>query len=161
METDQRMSRISATTDFYLSRFGRTQIGIFQLPVSEQNPSWFYIFINSLMTSLRRNNFMPYNFWFRDISSSRIILIIWVSGYFRNDLREIFPLVKHFWDFHSSDSVSILGSFSISTESATEVQRHFYLTLDALLQTSRNTVSFWHQRTFGGSRFSQNRLENI
>ena len=31
----------------------------------------------------------------------------------------------------------------------------------ALLQKSRNTVSFWHQRTFGGSRFSQNRLENI
>ena len=91
METDQRMSRISATTDFYLSRFGRTQIGIFQLSTSERNPPWFYIFINSLMAALRRKNFMPYNFWFRDMTGNRIILILWVSGYFRNDLHSVGP----------------------------------------------------------------------
>ena len=56
MEIDERMSRILAITDFYLSRFGRTQVGIFQLPTSDPNPSWFYISINTLMSALRRCN---------------------------------------------------------------------------------------------------------
>ena len=101
MEIDERMSRILAITDFYLSRFGRTQIGIFQLPTSDPNPSWFYIFINTLMSALRRNNYMPYNFWIRDIPGERFILILWVNGYFRTNLQEITPFVKRAWGVHS------------------------------------------------------------
>ena len=67
METDERIKRILATTDFYLSRFGRTQVGIFQLPTTDLDSSWYYVFINTLMVTLRRWNFMPYYFWIRDI----------------------------------------------------------------------------------------------
>ena len=62
MEIDEKMSRILAITDFYLSRFGRTQVGIFQIPTSDPNPSWFYIFINTLMSALRQIHYQRINF---------------------------------------------------------------------------------------------------
>ena len=62
MTVDDKMNRISAITDFYLNRFGRTQIGIFHLPTKDPNPHWFLSFINTLMVTLRRKNFMPCNF---------------------------------------------------------------------------------------------------
>ena len=153
MEIDEKMSRILAITDFYLSRFGRTQVGIFQLPTSDPNPSWFYIFINTLMSALRRNNYMPYNFWIRDIPGERFILILWVNGYFRTNLQEITPFVERAWAVHSPGPVSILGSFPFSMESTAEDKNSFRQTAAALIQPSGTVVaSGWHQRTFGGSQ---------
>ena len=120
---------------------------------SDPNPSWFYIFINTLMSALRRNNYMPYNFWIRDIPGERFILILWVNGYFRTNLKEITPFVERAWGVHSPGSVSILGSFPFSLESTAEDKNSFGQTVASLIQPSGTVVApAWHQRTFGGSQ---------
>lgn len=148
MNFDEKMNRIVSITDFYLYRFGRTQIGIFQLTASL--PETFSIFINTLMVTLRRNDIMPYNFWVRDFEANQFLLILWGNGYFRTDLRDITPTVNRIWALHSSVSASILGSFSLSVESADE-KACFYQTAANLLSSANATGRNWHQRTFGGS----------
>ena len=154
MKIDERMSRITAITDFYLSRFGRAQIGIYQLPITDPNPPWFYIFTNTLMVTMRRKNFMPYIFWFRDFLGNRFILLIWASGYFRSDLRDITPVVERAWSVHSpTPPISVLGSFPLSMESSAEDRTRFDQTVSELVLV-QFPVSFgvWYQHTFGGSR---------
>lgn len=151
MTFDEKMNRICGITDFYLSRFGRTQVGIFHLPTTDPNPCCFPIFINTLMVTLRRKNFMPYNFWVRDADAGGFILILWASGYFRNDLSDITPVVQRFWACHSPGPVVELGSFSLSTESPAEALFLFRKTVGDLIQT-QPIPGTWHQRTFGGSQ---------
>ena len=152
MNSDERMNRIISITDFYLYRFGRTQIGIFQLATAEPNPSWFFAFINTLMVTLRRRNVMPYNFWVRDESGGRFILILWGSGYFRNDLSDIAPIVERFWALHSPEPVVVLGSFSLSSaESSSEELLRFNQTAQELIGCAKQASAFRHQRSFGGS----------
>lgn len=150
MKIDERISRIAAITDFYLSRFGRAQIGIYQLPTFDPNPPWFYIFTNTLMVTMSRGNIMPCNFWIRDVNANRFILILWGSGYFRSDLRDIAPVVQHFWAFHSPEPATVIGSFPLSTESTAEEQFRFRNAISDLIQVLPS--GGWHQRTFGGSR---------
>ena len=152
MKIDERISRIAAITDFYLSRFGRTQIGIYQLPTSDPNPPWFYIFTNTLMVTMRRRNFMPYIFWFRDFPRNRFILLVWASGYFRTDLQDVTPVVERAWSVHSpTPPISILGSFPLSMEStANRIQ--FDQAVGELVQCPLSPGVCLHQHTFGGSR---------
>ena len=152
MKIDERISRIAAITDFYLSRFGRTQIGIYQLPTSDPNPPWFYIFTNTLMVTMRRRNFMPYIFWFRDFLGNRFILILWVNGYFRTDLQDVTPVVERAWSSHSpTPAISILGSFPLSMEStANRIQ--FDQAVGELVQCPLSPGVCLHQHTFGSSR---------
>ena len=153
MKIDERMSRITAITDFYLSRFGRAQIGIYQLPITDPNPPWFYIFTNTLMVTMRRKNFMPYIFWFRDFPGNRFILLIWASGYFRSDLQDITPVVERAWSSHSPMPISILGSFPLSMESSAEDRTRFDQTVSELVLVQFPVSSgVWYQHTFGGSR---------
>ena len=151
MTFEEKINRISEITDFYLSRFGRTQIGIFHLPTTDPNPGWFQVFTNTLMVTLRRGNIMPYNFWVRDVNGNRFILILWGSGYFRNDLRDIASVVERVWAFHSVEPAVTLGSFSLSTESSHEERSRFIRTASKLVQASLSP-GLWHQRTLGGSR---------
>ena len=65
--------------------------GFSNSPHLPPNPSWFYIFIITLMSALRRNSYMLYNFWIRDIPGERFILILRVNGYFHTNLLEITP----------------------------------------------------------------------
>ena len=150
MNYNKKINRISEITDFYLNRFGRTQIGIFQLPTADPDSPWFYIFTNTLMVTMRRKDIMPYNFWVRDENANRFILIVWGSGYFRSDLHDIAPIVNRIWSLHSHEPTGILGSFSLSVESVAE-KACFYQTAANLLSSVNVTGSNWHQRTFGGS----------
>ena len=153
MKIDERISRIAAITDFYLSRFGRAQIGIYQLPTFDPNPPWFYIFTNTLMVTMRRRNFMPYIFWFRDFPRNRFILLVWVSGYFRTGLQDITPVVERAWSAHSPiPPISILGSFPLSMESTIEDRVRFDRAVEDLLQFPLFPGVCLHQHTFGGSR---------
>ena len=151
MNFDEKMNRITAITDFYLNRFGRTQIGMFHLPTRDPNSYWFPVFINSLMITLRRKNVMPYNFWIRDPNAGCFRLIIWGNGYFRTDLSDIAPSVEQFWAIHSPDPMAVLGSFSLSTESTVEDFSRFRKAAEDLIQT-QPIEGTWHQRTFGGSQ---------
>lgn len=151
MKIDERISRIAAITDFYLSRFGRAQVGIYQLPTPDPNPPWFYIFTNTLMVTMRRRNFMPYIFWFRDFPGNRFILLVWVSGYFRTDLQDVTPVVERAWSSHSPMPISILGSFPLSMESTAGDRVRFDRAVEDLVQWPLPPVCL-HQHTFGGSR---------
>lgn len=150
MTFEEKINRIFEITDFYLSRFWRTQIGIFNLPTTAPNPYWFLSFINTLMVTLRRKNFMPYNFWIRDTDSSRFILILWVSGYFRTDLSDLAPVVQRFWAFHSPEPATAIGCFPLSLESTVEEQLQFRNAIGELIQVSPS--GGWHQHSFGGSQ---------
>ena len=152
MKIDERISRISAITDFYLSRFGRAQVGIYQLPTPDPNPPWFFIFTNTLMVTMRRRNFMPYIFWFRDFPGNRFILLIWVSGYFRTDLQDVTPVVERAWSSHSPMPISILGSFPLSMESTSGDRVRFDRAVEDLVQWPLPPGVCLHQHTFGGSR---------
>ena len=152
MKNDERISRITEITDFYLSRFGRAQIGIYQLPITDPNPPWFYIFTNTLMVTMRRKNFMPYIFWFRDFPGNRFILILWVNGYFRTGLQDVTPVVERAWSVHSpTPPISILGSFPLSMESTTDRIR-FNQVVGELVQYPLFPGVYLHQHTFGSSR---------
>ena len=152
MKIDERISRIAAITDFYLSRFGRTQIGIYQLPITDPNPPWFYIFTNTLMVTMRRKNFMPYIFWFRDFPGNRFILILWVNGYFRTGLQDVTPVVERAWSSHSPMPISILGSFPVTMESTAADRVRFDQAVEDLVQIPLFPGVYLHQHTFGGSR---------
>lgn len=151
MTFEEKMNRISEITDLYLCRYGRTQIGIFHLPTTDSNPDWFQIFTNTLMVTLRRKNIMPYSFWIRDVQANRFILILWGSGYFRNNLNDIARIVERAWSFRAPDPAVTLGSFSLSTESPAEDRLRFTRTVEEVIQSSAST-GLWHQRSFGGSQ---------
>ena len=73
-------------TDRYLERFGRVLIGIYYLPPLTEN--WkFTVFINSLLVTLRRLDLMPCYSWNIEANGGHY-LILWLNGYFRNDLSD-------------------------------------------------------------------------
>ena len=94
---------------------------------------------------------MPYNFWIRDVQANRFILILWGSGYFRNNLNDIARIVERAWSFRAPDPAVTLGSFSLSTESPAEDRLRFTQTVEEVIQSSAST-GLWHQRSFGGSQ---------
>lgn len=141
------MNRIAGITEFYLSRFGKAQTGIFDLPLAASTFVRFQTFTNTLMVTLRRRDLMPYHFWHRD--ANRLLLFLWTNGYFRTDLRDVVPVLERIWAFHSPAPVTILGNFSLSAESPAETTR-FLQTAEAWLQVADHAGGAWHQRTFGG-----------
>ena len=143
------MNRIAGITEFYLSRFGKAQTGIFDLPLAASTFVRFQTFTNTLMVTLRRKDLMPYHFWSR--GANRLILFLWTNGYFRTDLRDVAPVLEHVWAFHSPVPVTVLGNFSLSAEAPAETTR-FLQSADAWLQViDHGGNAAWHRRTFGGS----------
>ena len=151
MTDEEKANRISRITDFYLCRLGRAQIGIFNLPTAEPNPLWFPVFINTLMVTLRRRNIMPYFFWVHDLTAKRYVLVLWGSGYFRNDCLDIARIVEHVWAFHSPEPAVLLRSFSLSTESTVE-DRLLFTRIASDLVPLPPSPELWHKHTFGNSQ---------
>ena len=147
----QKQERVIQLTEHYLNRFGKVMIGIYYLPPLDDNFK-FGIFINSLLVILRRLDLMPEYYWFLE-SSGGHYLILFVSGYFRNDLSEITPVICRLWGIQNSNRITVIDSISISTENpeyGKERLRQF-LYSHGLSQT---ITTNWHQRTFGCSRLT-------
>ena len=98
-------------TDRYLERYGRALIGIYYLPQMEQDDR-FSAFINTLLITLRRLNLMPAYCWLIDAQAGRY-LILWLNGYFRNDLSEINQVINRLWQLHLALPINIIDYFSV------------------------------------------------
>ena len=101
-------------TDRYLERYGKALIGVYYLPPMTGN--WkFPVFMNSLLVTLRRMDLMPGYTWFMDANEGHY-LILWVNGYFRNDLSGINPTINRLWQIHSALPINIIDCIAVSSE---------------------------------------------
>ena len=109
-----RINRIMEITNHYLERFGKVLIGIYYLPPLAEN--WkFTVFINSLLVTLRRMDLRPCYTWNMDASGGHY-LILWLNGYFRNDLSDVTPTINRLWQIHSQQPLSVIDSILLNVE---------------------------------------------
>ena len=136
-------------TDRYLERYGRALMGIYYLPPMTEN--WkFPVFMNSLLVTLRRMDLMPGYTWFMDANEGHY-LILWLNGYFRNDLSGINPTINRLWQIHSALPINIIDCIAVSSE----VPEYGKSRLSLFLYShglSQPVTSNRHQRTWGCSR---------
>ena len=144
-----KMDKIMAATDHYLERFGKALIGIYYLPSLTENRK-FTVFMNSLQVTLCRLDLMPSYIWFMDADEGRYLLL-WLNGYFRNDLSGINPTINRLWQIHSALPINIIDCVVISSEAPEYGKRQLsqFLYSHGL---SQPITTNWHQRTFGTSR---------
>ena len=143
-----KIDRVMEITDRYLERFGKVLIGIYYLPPLAEN--WkFAVFINSLLVTLRRMDLMPCYTWFMDANGGHF-LILWLNGYFRNDLSDVTPVVFRLWQLQSLLPLTIVDCISLVAENS----EYGKFRLSQFLHSSglSQPVTNWHQRTFGMSR---------
>ena len=144
-----KIDRIMKITNRYLERFGRALIGIYYLPPLAEN--WkFPVFMNSLLITLRRMDSMPCYTWFMDANEGHY-LILWLNGYFRNDLSDVTPTVCKLWQIQSSLPLTVIDSIPLSADNPEygKNQLRQFLYFPGL---SHPITVNWHQRTFGMSR---------
>ena len=136
-------------TDRYLERYGKALIGVYYLTPLAEN--WkFAVFINSLQVTLRRMDLMPEYTWFMNANEGHY-LILWLNGYFRNDLSDVTPIINRLWQIQSSLPLTVIDSILLSTDNQEygKSQLRQFLYSPGLNQT---VTANWHQRTFGMSR---------
>ena len=136
-------------TDRYLERYGKALIGVYYLPPMTEN--WkFPVFMNSLLITLHRMDLMPGYTWFMDANEGHY-LILWLNGYFRNDLSDVTPTVCKLWQIQSSLPLTAIDSILLSTDNQEygKNQLRQFLYSPGLNQT---ITANWYQRTFGMSR---------
>lgn len=144
-----KINRIMEITNRYLERFGKVLIGIYYLPPLAEN--WkFTVFINSLQVTLRRMDLMPGYTWFMNANGGHY-LILWLNGYFRNDLSDVTPTVCRLWQIQSSLPLTVIDSIPLSADNPEygKNQLRQFLYFPGL---SHPITANWHQRTFGMSR---------
>ena len=145
-----KIDRVMEITDRYLERFGKVLIGIYYLPPLAEN--WkFAVFINSWLVTLRRMDLMPCYTWFMDTNGGHF-LILWLNGYFRNDLSDVTPVVFRLWQIQNILPLTIVDCISLVAENSEygKIRLSQFLHFPGLSQPVAN----WHQRTFGMSRFN-------
>ena len=143
-----KIDRIMEITNRYLERFGKALIGIYYLPPLAKN--WkFTVFINSLQVTLCRMDLMPGYCWFVAANEGHY-LILWLNGYFRNDLSDVTPVVFRLWQLQSLLPLTIVDCISLVAENSEygKIRLSQFLNSPGLSQPVAN----WHQRTFGMSR---------
>ena len=135
-------------TDRYLERYGKALTGIYYVPPLAE--IWkFPVFMNSLLVTLRRMDLMPGYTWFMDANEGHY-LILWLNGYFRNDLSDVTPVVFRLWQLQSLLLLTIVDCISLAAENSEygKIRLSQFLHSPGLSQP----VAKWHQRTFGMSR---------
>ncbi len=144
-----RIDRIMEITDRYLERLGRVLIGIYYLPPLAEN--WkFTVFINSLLVTLRRMDLMPCYTWNMDASGGHY-LILWLNGYFRNDLSDVTRVTCRLWSIHSQQPLTVVDSIPLAAENS----EYGKIRLRQILYSpglNQSITANRHQRTFGMSR---------
>ena len=144
-----KIDTVLLMTDHYLERYGRALMGIYYLPPIAEN--WkFQVFMNSLLVALRRMDLMPGYTWFMDANEGHY-LILWLNGYFRNDLSDVTPTVCRLWQIQRSLPLTVIDSIPLSADNPEygKNQLRQFLYSPGLNQT---VTANWHQRTFGMSR---------
>lgn len=144
-----KIDRVMESTDRYLERYGRSLIGIYYLPPMTEH--WkFPMFMNSLLITLRRLNLLPQYFWWLDVHNGRY-LVLWMNGYFRNDVSEITSVIARLWQLHNSTVATEVGSILLTAENTEYGKARLRQLLYSSGFTHQVTANY-HQRTFGSSR---------
>ncbi|MBE6390481.1 MAG: hypothetical protein E7043_10025 [Lentisphaerae bacterium] len=88
--------------------------------------------------------------WFVDVNGGHY-LILWLNGYFRNDLSDVTPVVFRLWQLQSLLPLTVIDSILLSTDNQeySKSRLRQFLYSPGLNQT---VTANWHQRTFGMSR---------
>ena len=136
-------------TDRYLERFGKILIGIYYLPPLAEN-EMFSVFINSLLVTLRRLDLMSCYSWNIEANGGHY-LILWLNGYFRNDLADVTPTINRLWQIQSSLPLSVIDSILLNVENPEYFKNRLRQFLYSPGLNQPITLN-WHQRTFGMSR---------
>ena len=144
-----KIDRITEITDRYLERFGKVLIGIYYLPPLAEN-GMFPVFINSLLVTLRRLDLMPCYTWNMDANGGHY-LILWLNGYFRNDLADVTPTINRLWQIQSSLPLSVIDSILLNAENP-EYGKNRLMQFIYSHRLNQPITLNWHQRTFGMSR---------
>ena len=140
---------VECMTDRYLERYGKALIGFYYLPPMTEH--WkFPMFINSLLITLRRQDLLPQYFWYLDVHNGRY-LVLWMNGYFRNDVSEITSVIARLWQLHKSTPVTEVGYILLTAENAECGKARLRQLLYSPGFTHQVTANY-HQRTFGSSR---------
>ena len=144
-----KINRVLEITDWYIERYGKVLIGIYYLPPLSEN--WkFTVFINSLLVTLRRMDLMPGYTWFMDANEGHY-LILWLNGYFRNNVSEINPTINRLRQIHSALPINTIDCIAISSETP-EYGKSLLSQFLYSHGLSQPITANWHQRTFGTSR---------
>ena len=144
-----KSNTVECMTDRYLERYGRSLIGIYYLPSMTEH--WkFPMFMNSLLITLRRLNLLPQYFWCLDVHNGRY-LVLWMNGYFRNDVSEITSVIARLWQLHNSTVATKVGSILLTAENTEYGKARLRQLLYSSGFTHQVTANY-HQRTFGSSR---------
>ena len=144
-----KIDRVMESTDRYLERYGRSLIGVYYLPPMTEY--WtFPMFINSLLITLRRQDLLPQYFWWLDVHNGRYF-VLWMNGYFRNDVSEITSVIARLWQLHKSTPVTEVGYILLTAENAECGKARLRQLLYSPGFTHQVTANY-HQRTFGCSR---------
>ena len=144
-----KIDRVMESTDRYLERYGRSLIGIYYLPPMTEY--WtFPMFMNSLLITLRRQDLLPQYFWYLDVHNGRY-LVLWMNGYFRNDVSEITSVIARLWQLHKSTPVTEVGYILLTVENVECGKARLRQLLYSPGFTHQVTANY-HQRTFGSSR---------
>ena len=100
--------------------------------------------------SRRRLDLMPCYTWFMDANGGHY-LILWLNGYFRNDLSDITPVVFRLWQLQNTLPLTVIDSIPLSMDNPeySKIRLSQFLHSLGLNQT---VTANWHQRTFGMSR---------
>ena len=144
-----KIDRIMEITDRYLERFGKVLIGIYYLPPLAEN-GMFSVFINSLLVTLRRLDLMPCYTWFVGTNGGHY-LILWLNGYFRNDLSDVTPTINRLWQIQSSLPLSVIDSILLNAENPVYGKSRLRQFLYSHRLNQPITLN-WHQRTSWMSR---------
>ena len=144
-----KIDRVMESTDRYLERYGRSLIGIYYLPPMTEH--WkFPMFMNSLLITLRRQDLLPQYFWWLDVHNGRYF-VLWMNGYFRNDVSEITSVISRLWQLHNSTVATEIGSILLTAENTEYGKARLRQLLYSSGFTHQVTANY-HQRTFGSSR---------
>ena len=139
-------------TEKYIAKFGKTMIGVYQSPEVERKK--FVLFQDALQTALRRNDLLPCYLWMHS-KKNVYYLVLWVQGYFRNDMSDIIPVINHLWPLYSPYLFRQLETIPINSTNCMELKRWLLPLLLALggerVDNSKENSYLPHQRSFGSS----------
>ena len=93
---------------------------------------------------------MPCYTWFMDTNGGHY-LILWLNGYFRNDLSDVTPTINRLWQIQSSLPLSVIDSILLNAENP-EYGKNRLMQFIYSHRLNQPITLNWHQRTFGMSR---------
>ncbi len=147
------IEKISQLTERYQTKFGRVAIGLFRFP--KINAKEFSSFQDSLQTTLRRKELLPGYVWLIDPYQNCYLLVLFVQGYFRDNLDDLEPIITRLWKRHSFLNYFLLSFVILAQDTLFDVGSWFaqFSRIPQCLTEPEQSLPYaGHVRTFGSSQ---------